>query len=206
MQAERQASMDAVMHAVDECSQQAGTFYSRAATRSIRSFLRLALTKVPDGLRRLVQRALTGDQAAAGGSNAGAVDERLQLAIDSGGELLPDLRVLNGGAQRERQASFWAAMEAVLGEVAQAAHERRHGEAGASYLSELLSVPQLMRRVRTRLEAEHGADLAAVGIDIPSESWVALQFLPKNKHSHTALNYTGRWGCCSIPGQCGGLG
>ncbi len=148
---------------------------------------------MPDGLLRLVQQALTGDASASNDEVSAEMRARLQLAVDSGGELLPDLRVLNGRGERERQQPFWAELAAVLEEAAQAAHDRRHAQGGASYLSELISLPELMRGTRERLEAKRGADRSVAGIDIPSEAWVALQFLPKDKRSRRMLEFTGRY-------------
>ena len=31
------------------------------------------------------------------------------------------------------------------------------------------------------------------GVKVPSQSWILLQFTPKNKQSHTALNYTSKF-------------
>jgi len=54
------------------------------------------------------------------------------------------------------------------------------------------SIPDLIKKTVLALEAEHAPKtLEEVGIQVPGEMWVSLQFCPKNPISARALNYTG---------------
>jgi hypothetical protein len=52
----------------------------------------------------------------------------------------------------------------------------------------------MIEKVQISLEAKHvPASLEAVGIKIPSHSYVGMQFAPKDKKSTKALSYTGKF-------------
>ena len=71
-------------------------------------------------------------------------------------DIVDDLRSYNGNNVNEKLLPFWDMFAKVLSEYAQAAHARRHGESGAGYLSDIISIPQLRRNCITRLQEEHG--------------------------------------------------
>jgi hypothetical protein len=53
----------------------------------------------------------------------------------------------------------------------------------------------MIDKVTKALEAKHGpATLDSMGIKIPSQGYVGMQFAPKNKNTTKALAYTGT--CC----------
>ena len=141
---------------------------------------------------RMVQRVLTGDASAAANSSEAERDERALMVLDEP-ELLDDFRKNNGGKINEKFEPFFDVMERKFAQYAQAAHERRHGEVGVSYFSEIISVPQLIRLCVETLKEENGDNLEAAGIEIPSTRWVRLQFQPKDNRRHAAVNYTGRF-------------
>ncbi len=62
-----------------------------------------------------------------------------------------------------------------------AADERRHGVA---HFSEWISLPDLIEKVKARLPE---------GTKVPSTALVRLQFMPRNRNSHTSMNFTQRF-------------
>lgn len=62
-----------------------------------------------------------------------------------------------------------------------AADDRRHG---AAHLSEWISIPDMIEKVKMRLPE---------GANVPSAALVRLQFMPRNRNSHTAMTFTERF-------------
>eukprot|EP00951_Prasinocladus_malaysianus_P022981 scaffold194114_cov19-Prasinocladus_malaysianus.AAC.1 len=62
---------------------------------------------------------------------------------------------------------------------------------GGCFMPFAISIRSLIETVTDALREKHGHDLEAKGIRIPSESWVALQFCPKNPLATKALAHTG---------------
>ena len=55
-----------------------------------------------------------------------------------------------------------------------------------------VSIRAMVDKIRIALENKHApATLESVGIKIPSHSYVAMQFAPKDKCTTKALSYTG---------------
>jgi hypothetical protein len=60
------------------------------------------------------------------------------------------------------------------------------------YMPVATSVPSLIHISVAALEAAHAPEtLVEAGVQVPSSSWVSLQFCPKNRLSSSSLNYTG---------------
>ena len=61
------------------------------------------------------------------------------------------------------------------------------------YMPVATSIPNLIKRTVEALEAKHAPNtLNEVGIQVPGEMWVSIQFCPKNPSSARALQYTGK--------------
>ena len=61
------------------------------------------------------------------------------------------------------------------------------------YMPVATSIPNLIKRTIEALEAKHAPNtLDEVGIQVPGEMWVSIQFCPKNPASARALQYTGK--------------
>ena len=97
------------------------------------------------------------------------------------GEILSDLRKLNGKPDSTQFDEFWNEVHALFEEYQAAVQERRHDS--VLYLPFAISIRELIDRVRKRKP-----DIA-----IPSDEWVRLQFSPKNPYSKNAMKHTGRF-------------
>lgn len=70
-----------------------------------------------------------------------------------------------------------------------AAERNRCGLPQEAYCSEVISISSLMRKVEKRLKEKYPES----SIDLPSERWVAMQFMPRDYKGNTACQYTGRY-------------
>ena len=125
---------------------------------------------------------LTGDKTVGRNKNSKAVDELVQIALQNDDtDVVYDLRELNQGAPTIYN-EFWESLEQVLNQDLPAASEERRKN-NSLYLPLAISVRDLINKVEE----------ANPGIKIPTESWVLLQFTPKDRSRHTALNYTSKF-------------
>eukprot|EP00887_Chlorella_sp_A99_P000044 scaffold16.g44.t1 len=147
---QREECLGRLYEAVESVRAQLAVVLSRDTQRAARLALDTVLVasavNVPPPIRRKIVSELTGDQSAPVNAAQARIDEQVELAIETGGEFLGDMRRLNCGSNA-KQDEFWAELETVLNDKATAAHARRHGPAGASYASEVLSVPLLIEEV-----------------------------------------------------------
>jgi hypothetical protein len=197
-----------VPHATEQRSHDRGTknafaivkdlpMYVSRAVRSAASALFNSLpTKFGAGERDKLFTFLTGDSSAPDH----AADKELRLRLDEflaygDPDLVLDYRVCNGNAANPKLSAFWDELDSWVVEVCgDTVHERRHGDPNVSFLPAAISIPDLVSTISDRLKAKHpGEDLPSKGIMIPSDRWVALQFLPRRPGSHSALFHTGRF-------------
>ena len=83
---------------------------------------------------------------------------------------------------RFRVTPFWQECEKFLqAGIGAAVDERRHGV--ITHLAYAISVPDLLEQVKSRCPS---------GTNIPCESWLRLQFWPKNPHFKSKIHYTGQ--------------
>ncbi len=91
-------------------------------------------------------------------------------------DIIIDLRELNEG-RASKYNDFWDKCSEYLSECI-AVPERRHGD--FCYMAKAISVRDLIQQVKLKCTAE---------TLIPSESWVRLNFSPRNSLVKTAQNY-----------------
>jgi len=102
-------------------------------------------------------------------------------------DIIIDMRKLNARPKGNEFDPFWAKMaEIVEGRV----NDRRHGD--TLYMPVATSIPILIKLTVDALDRVHAPKtLEALGIDVPTLTWVTLQFCAKNPLCSSALNYTG---------------
>ena len=142
---------------------------------------------------RAIYSELTGDCSIADNSNSKAVDERVQLLLNTADEsVLRDLRVNNG--KKELFDTFWDVAEKKIEELQAAAVDyRRHAQVTTD--GEVVSNFALAISARDLYEqcSKTAKEINKLTDDqIPSLSWFWFQFWPKHSFTHSALNYTGR--------------
>ncbi|KAK6182623.1 hypothetical protein SNE40_010265 [Patella caerulea] len=126
---------------------------------------------------------LTGDCMSASQRVSKAVKTRLRFLLDSeDSDLAVDLRQFNSGPPTKYDRFFEGVQSYINENSLEAAQERRHDSISRMALA--ISVPDLIRQVEKTLPPE---------TPIPSETYVRLQFWPKNKHFQSALHYTGKF-------------
>ncbi len=96
-------------------------------------------------------------------------------------DVIIDLRHLNTGRKSIYDA-FWLECSKFIQErVGQAVDDHRHQH--VTHFAIAISVPDLISQVKKNLPA---------GTAIPCESWVCLQFWPKNRHLRSSCHYSGK--------------
>ena len=134
-------------------------------------------------------------------------------------DVIFDMRAMNGATKDPAFDPFWKELEHQL-HTYKTVHSRRYGERGIivvvlvlffsskvthllfcvcfitgsdrSFLPFAVSIRSMIDKVIKALEARHApATLDSVGIKIPSQGYVGMQFAPKNKNTTKALAYTG---------------
>lgn len=77
-----------------------------------------------------------------------------------------------------------------------AAQERRHGHSCVTFLPFAISIPDFHSKILKKLLEDHSvadvAGLEALGIKVPSESWLSFQMHPQHSLHLSSLRYTGR--------------
>ena len=124
---------------------------------------------------------LTGDSSALPSKILKDVRIRLKIALDSQDpDLLYDLHCLNQGRPAKYDL-FWEAAKQFLESAAlQAVDSKRHGR--VCHLATAISARDFLDQVSKSLPD---------GTPVPSESWLHLQFWPKNPYTAAALQHTG---------------
>ena len=126
-------------------------------------------------------RYLTNDCLTPRNNASKEVRARLLLAVTcEDTDVVVDLREHNGSP--EKYSEFWEGVNDVLTRNFPSATEERR-QSTASFLPVAVSIKDLVRKVIA----------LKPNILVPSESWIVLQFQPKNRSANTALNYTGKF-------------
>mmetsp|Transcript_37677 Transcript_37677/g.112456 ORF Transcript_37677/g.112456 Transcript_37677/m.112456 type:complete len:1111 (-) Transcript_37677:584-3916(-) len=159
--------------------------HSRAVRREFTE--RFSHAVVSPSVLRQMYTLLTCDGSAPHDRAQRDVDERTLEYLVSGGdiELWPDMRVLNSG-ERDKYDLFWAAGDKVCASLVSCASDNRHGQERT--LQQPISVPDFRRRVVEQLVADGHPDAA-----VPTDQWIAFQFMPRHPTRELATRHTGRW-------------
>ena len=129
---------------------------------------------------RNIYYSLTGDCSGARSTSEEEIDDRVTEALTmQDPDVIIDLRKLNSN-KSDHFAVFWEKCSMYLSNCT-AVHERRHDT--VTFMAKAISVRDLIQEV-TKLCPE--------GTSIPSQSWVHLNFCPRNPHARVAELYTGR--------------
>ena len=131
---------------------------------------------------RYMYKELTGDYSASCNLDQSEIEKRVKLAIDmEDPDVNVDLRHLNSG-RKSLYDPFWLACSKFIQEnIGQAVDDRRHQQ--VTHFATAMSVPDLISQVAKSLPE---------GTPIPCESWVRLQFWPKNRHLRSSCHYSGK--------------
>ena len=129
---------------------------------------------------RSIYRELTNDASGSRTNNEEDIDERVKEAIASEDlDIIVDMRELNQGHVAKYDV-FWTKCSEYISECT-AVPKRRHGD--ICFMSKALSVRDLINQVSKRCPPAE---------PIPSESWVRLNFSPRNPRAKVAQHYQGR--------------
>ena len=174
---------------------QATKFAPIAATRHMmRDFYQTHTgTQLPTAVLRLMWDELSGGTRERDSRQQVIDDNVLQWMTSvsvSDEAVFWDMRELNGN-DGHKFDPFWDELGSFLElEVGAGAHERRATEGvDIVYAATIISVPQLIREVTTRLHATPGLEHAA----IPHESTVRLQFMPNRPTALASSRFTARF-------------
>ena len=120
---------------------------------------------------RSIYHSLTGDQSGARTTAEEEMDQRVSEALMmEDPEIIMDLRQLNTNG-KDSFGVFW--------------------DKCSEYLSACTSVTFMAKAISVRDLIEEVKKLCPTNIPIPSESWVRLNFCPRNPHTQAAKRYTG---------------
>ena len=129
---------------------------------------------------RSIYHSLTGDQSAARTTAEEEMDQCVSEALMmEDPKIIMDLRQLNTNG-KDSFGVFWDKCSEYLS-ACTSVHERRHGM--VTFMAKAISVRDLIEEVEKLCPAD---------IPIPSESWVRLNFCPRNPHAQVAKRYKGR--------------
>lgn len=152
------------------------------ATRAMRNEFMNCYSKTvtKPAILRDMYRFLTRDASAAVSSGERAVDDRvLEFLLQADApEMFYDLRKNNGRPKDASLDPFWDALDVYLDEVS-VVQERRHSD--KMYMPLAISCQDLIETIAARLPA---------GSNIPSRSWLSLNFWPSNAFVRSAVCYT----------------
>ena len=131
---------------------------------------------------RYMYKELTGDYSASSNLDQSEIEKRVKLAIDmEDSDVIVDLRHLNSGC-KSMYDPFWLECSKFIQEnIGQAVDDHRHQQ--VTHFATAMSVPDLISQVAKSLPE---------GTPIPCESWVRLQFWPKNQHLRSSCHYSGK--------------
>ena len=166
---------------VKQCEKDAPTFATRAMRRDFINRYQM-VTDCSAAVLRNMYQYVSGDVSQAPCNISKDVQQRLSVALDAQDpDIVFDLRHLNEGRQSQYD-QFWEECRKFIEDQAlAAADDRRHGQ--VVHMAAAISVRDLIEQVAKRLPED---------CPIPSESWVRLQFCPKNALYSSAVNYTGK--------------
>ncbi|XP_013398537.1 uncharacterized protein LOC106165011 [Lingula anatina] len=156
-------------------------YHTREMRKRFRERFSLVSNAKPVLLNEMYQ-FLTNDSTAEECTTSKEVRQRLKFLLDvQDPDLVVDLRSMNEG-RKEKYQHFWDEATKMIEEKQLATvDDRRHGQ--VCHMALAMSVPDFINQVSARLPA---------GSEIPSASWVSLQFWPKNPFVDRAVRYTGR--------------
>ena len=125
---------------------------------------------------------LTGDISLSTNKSTQLIDDRVAFALASEDPgVVFDLTELGTGKAGKYDAFLEALSKILERDFPPASQERRHGE--QTYLPVAISVRDLIDKVKE----------INPNVPVPSESWILLQFTPKDNRRHAAVNYTSRF-------------
>ena len=155
-------------------------YHTRAMKQEFISHYGLLMSGVKPFVLRSIYRELTNDASGSRTNNEEDIDERVKEAIASEDlDIIVDMRELNQGHVAKYDV-FWTKCSEYISECT-AVPERRHGD--ICFMSKALSVRDLINQVSKRCPP---------AAPIPSESWVRLNFSPRNPRAKVVQHYQGR--------------
>ena len=155
-------------------------YHTRAMKREFVSHYGLLMAGVKPYVLRSIYRELTNDASNSRTSEEGDIDERVKEVLASEDlDVIVDLREMNEG-RVAKYGVFWEKCAEYIAECT-AVPERRHGE--VCFMAKAISVRDLINQVSKR---------CPLGAPIPSESWVRLNFAPRNPRAKVAQLYRGQ--------------
>lgn len=156
-------------------------FHTRAMRRAFIDRYELITGLSPTLLSEMYEH-LTGDASAAPSKISKDVRIRLKIALESQDpELLYDLRCMNQGKPAKYDQFWEAAQQFIESSALQAVDSRRHGQ--VCHLATAISARDFLEQV---------AKMLPDGVAVPCESWLRLQFWPKNPYVAAAAQHTGK--------------
>ena len=155
-------------------------YHTRAMRREFVSHYGSLMNTTKPFVLRSIYRELTKDASSSRTFDEDQVDKRLKEALECEDfDIVVDLRELNEG-RTAKYDEFWKKCDEYLAEST-AVPERRHGQ--VCFMAQALSVRDLVDQVSKRCLPD---------TPIPSESWVRLNFSPRNPRAKVAEHYRGR--------------
>ena len=155
-------------------------FHTRVMKKEFVTHYGLFMPGVKPYLLRSIYRELTNDASGSRTTKEEDIDERIKEALSSEDlDIIIDMRELNEGCVAKYD-TFWGKCTEFISECS-AVPERRHGE--VCFMAKAISVRDLINQVSKRCPPE---------TPIPSESWVRLNFAPRNPRAKVAHHYRGR--------------
>ncbi|CAH1269408.1 Hypp4174 [Branchiostoma lanceolatum] len=156
-------------------------YHTREMRKRFRERFSLVTNAKPVVLKEVYQ-FLTNDVAADECTASKDVRQRLKLLLDvQDPDLVVDMRSMNEG-HKEKYQHFWDEATKMIEEMQLATvDDRRHGQ--VCHMALAMSVPDFITQVCKRLPEE---------VEVPTATWVSLQFWPKNPFVDQAIRYTGR--------------
>ena len=128
----------------------------------------------------LLRNSLTGDSSAARTTSEAEIDKRAAEALSMEDvDIVIDLRELNTNG-KDKFEVFWEQCACYLSSCT-SVHERRHDS--ISYMAKAISIRDLIEEV---------SKLCPADAPIPSQSWVQLNFCPRNPRTLASKRYTSR--------------
>eukprot|EP00873_Tetraselmis_striata_P014838 jgi/Tetstr1/435102/TSEL_024070.t1 len=167
-------------HLVAEWTAKQERYYSRAVKETF-----FALVSEPGfvsskAAAQAIFEFVTGDVVPAQAqSKVGLATAFFALSSQISKDLILDMRQLNGRHNNKLFDPLWDAVLTLMDENYKRVHDRRHA----------VSVRSLVEKTVKRLQAKHATAehptpdrerLAQLGVHVPTDAWVAMQFCPKN--------------------------
>ena len=159
--------------------EQLPVYHTRAMKQEFINHYGLLMRGTKPYVLRSIYRELTKDASCSRTAEEEEVDQRVQelLSLEDV-DIVVDLRELNEGREAKYEL-FWTKCSEYISECT-AVPERRHGD--ICFMATVISVRDFIDQVSKRCPP---------GTPIPSESWVRLNFSPRNPRAKVA-HYRGR--------------